>query len=187
MDELKAWGARFDALRGEILVPKLVDHIYDYCEQVGLDAEKKQDAVLDYLRKRAVFYAEWFTIIRVLGRTMQQIDEGKELKLMKPIIRKSDLEFAELIMDTVIFYEDLFFGQMLEESWQNAKNSFVMRRSIRKTQNEESFEKLPQEFTVKQAIKVLNINYHAAAAQMNRWKNRGMIKRKGKSCVWQKC
>lgn len=187
MDELKAWGARFDALRGEILVPKLVDHIYDYCEQVGKDAEKKQDAVLDYLRKRAVFYAEWFTIIRVLGRTMQQIDEGKELKLMKPIIRKSDLEFAELIMDTVIFYEDLFFGQMLEESWQNAKNSFVMRRSIRKTQNEESFEKLPQEFTVKQAIKVLNINYHAAAAQMNRWKNRGMIKRKGKSCVWQKC
>jgi len=63
-EQLKEWGYRFDRMKGELKIDRLVDHVYNLCEQVAKDAEEKQDVVLDLLRKRAVYYAIWFTIPR---------------------------------------------------------------------------------------------------------------------------
>lgn len=184
-EAMKKWGERFDALKGEVYVPKLVDHCYKLCEKAAKAAQLEDDHVLDYFRKRAVFYAEWFTIIRVLGKAMLQHDKDEKVDIMKPKITQSDLDFAEFIFDTIIYYQDLFFGSMLEEVWQNAQNSFVMRKQTRTTRNEQLFDALPNTFDRKIVQDILSLTYNSASQQCSRWQKLGLIKKTGKG-VWQK-
>lgn len=184
-EALKKWGERFDALKGEVYVPKLVEHCYKLCERAARAAQLDDDYILDYFRKRAVFYAEWFTIVRVMAKAMLQHDKNEKVNIMKPKITQSDLDFAEFVFDTVIYYQDLFFGKMLEETWANAKNSFVMRKQTRTSRNEVLFDELPQSFDRKQVQTLLGLAYNAAATQCSRWEKRGLIKKTGKG-VWQK-
>jgi hypothetical protein len=184
-EELKKWGERFDALKGEVYVPKLVEHCYKLCEKAAKAAKLDEDHVLDYFRKRAVFYAEWFTIVRVLAKAMLQHDKDEKVDIMKPKITQSDLDFAEFIFDTVIYYQDLFFGSMLEETWANAKNAFVMRKQTRTSRNERLFDTLPDTFDRKQAASLLGLTVCAAGMQCNRWMKLGYIKKVGKG-LWQK-
>ena len=184
-EAMKKWGERFDALKGEVYVPKLVDHCYKLCEKAAKAAQLEDDHVLDYFRKRAVFYAEWFTIIRVLGKAMQEHDKDEKVDIMKPKISQSDLDFAEFIFDTIVYYQDVFFGSMLEEVWQNATNAFVMRKQTKTSRNEKLFDALPMTFDRKQVQDLLGLAYGAAAQQCTRWLKQGMIK-KVKQGVWQK-
>ena len=68
-ESMKQWGYRFEKLHGELPLERLTDHVYDLCEQSAQEAEAADDHVLDYLRKRAVFYATWLTIPRILARS----------------------------------------------------------------------------------------------------------------------
>ncbi len=183
--DLQKWGEFFDKLKGELFIPKLVNHVYDLCEKAANVAKAKDDKVLNYFRKRAVFYAEWFTIPRILARHWLENKDKKNFNIMKPVIKKSDLDFAELVFDTVIYYQDLFFGKMLEDCWQNGKNEFAVRRQLHTSRNEGMFDTLPKEFSVNVAAKILNINYSAASSQLNRWAQRNMIVKEGKG-VWKK-
>lgn len=184
-EAMTKWGERFDALKGEVYVPKLVDHCYKLCEKAAKAAQLEDDHVLDYFRKRAVFYAEWFTIIRVLGKAMQEHDKDEKVDIMKPKISQSDLDFAEFIFDTIIYYQDVFFGSMLEEVWQNATNAFVIRKQTKTSRNERLFDALPKTFDRKQVQDLLGINYYAAQSQCTRWLKLGLIKKAGKG-IWQK-
>lgn len=184
-EELKKWGERFDALKGEVIVPKLVEHCYNLCEKAAKAAKIDDDHVIDYFRKRAVFYAEWFTIIRVLAKAMLAHDKDEKVNIMKPQITKSDLEFAEFVFDTIIYYQDLFFGSMLEEVWANASNAFVMRRQTRTSRNQILFESLPQTFTIENVISMCGLTKSAAGMQCNRWTKLRWIKKISKG-QWQK-
>lgn len=184
-EELKKWGERFDALSGEVFVPKLVEHCYKLCEKAAKAAKIDDDHVIDYFRKRAVFYAEWFTIVRVLARAILKHEQDDTVNIMKPQIKKSDLDFAEFIFDTVIYYQDIFFGQMLEDVWQNATNSFVVRKQTRTTRNQGLFESLPETFEAKNVIALFGCTQAAAGMQCNRWAKLGWISKIGKG-IWKK-
>ena len=181
---LKQWAFKLDKLQGEMPIKKLVDHVYKLCEDSAAQAEMEHDKVLDYLRKRAVFYAEWFTLPRILARESLK-DKKHKVNLQKPTIKQSDLDFAELIFDSVIYYQDLFFGKMLEEVWQNARNAFAVRRLIRTSRNEEIFETLPKEFNIDDVVQKLGNNKNAANTQINRWVKRNLCKKLKKN-LWQK-
>ena len=170
--KLKEWAFRFDSMKGELAIKPLVDHVYSLCEQATWEAEASGDAVLDFLRKRAVFYATWFTIPRIYGR---QWDEYQ--KTGKVVIDQGDLDFATLMFEAVIYWQDRFFGRMLQESWTNAENDYKPR--VRNTQNDGVFAKLPQEFTSKQVQEMLEISAGGAGAQIGRWKNQGLIEKIG--------
>ena len=60
-EAMKQWGYRFEKLHGELPLQRLTDHVYDLCELSAQEAEAADDHVLDYLRKRAVFYATSMT------------------------------------------------------------------------------------------------------------------------------
>lgn len=175
LDLMKRWGQRFDALKGELFVPKLVEHCYKLCEKAALSAKEKNDHVLDYFRKRAVFYAEWFTIPRILARAIIEHEVDENVNIMRPVVTKEDLMFAEVIYDTVIYYQDIFFGKMLEDVWQNAQNEFIVRKATRVSRNEELFDLLNKEFNLKDVQNVLRVSYDAARSQATRWLKRGLI------------
>jgi hypothetical protein len=169
-EELKQWGYRFEQLHGELPLGRLTDHVYKLCELSAQEAEAAGDLVLDYLRKRAVFYATWFTVPRIIGRQYETFKKTGELD-----ISDDDLSFATLIYDSVIWFQDYFFGQMLQDSWDNAEREYVPRR--RNTKNADAYRDLPETFTAKDVMAVLDIEKTAAQQQARRWLLHGFVER----------
>ena len=167
-ETMKQWGFKFEQLTGELPLERLTDHVYSLCELSAQEAEAANDLVLDYLRKRAVFYATWFTVPRILGR---QYDEFK--KTGKLDINDDDLKFATLMYDSVIWFQDHFFGQMLQDSWDNAEREYVPRR--KNSKNADAYRDLPETFTTKEVQEMLDLEIHAASQQCNRWVVHGFI------------
>ena len=179
---LKEWGYRFDTMKGELKISKLVDHCYTLCDNYAHQAEETQDDVLDLLRKRAVFYAIWFTIPRIYGR---QWERYKETGCVD--INDEDLQFASIIYEAVIYWQDYFFGRMLEDSWQNAENEIQPRR--RNSKAADDFQALPQDFTVDDIAKMFDIEKSSARQRIKRWKDGGYVKERGsgRPVVYEKC
>ena len=169
-EAMKQWGYRFEKLHGELPLQRLTDHVYDLCELSAQEAEAADDHVLDYLRKRAVFYATWLTIPRILARQYEEFRKTGKLE-----ITDDDLKFATLIYDAVIYFQDHFFGQMLQDSWDNAAREYVPRR--RNTKNAEAYKSLPETFGVKDVMSMLDIEDNPARQQCNRWMTHGFIER----------
>ena len=78
--------------------------------------------------------------------------------------------------DAVIYWEDYFFGQMLQESWDNAQRIFQPR--VRTSRNAQLYAQLPEEFTTKEAAMILGKNDNATGQQLSRWVKSGYIERK---------
>jgi len=165
--KLKEWGYRFDTVKGELPIAKLVDHVYDLGEAYAKKAEEAQDDVLDFLRKRAVFYAIWFTIPRILGRQWEQYRDTKQLD-----VNDEDLQFASIIYEAVIYWQDYYFGAMLQDSWTNAANEHVVRKPVRNKTADE-FKALPQVFTINDFDSSLTEG--ARRMRITRWKQAGYI------------
>ena len=168
--KIKQWAFRFDSMKGELKIGRLVDHVYNLCQEATWTAEASGDRVLDMLRKRAVFYAIWFTIPRIYARQWKQYEKTGEVE-----VDDSDLQFATLIYDAVLYWQDRLFGRMLEDSWQNAENDDKPR--LRRTVNDEVFARLPQEFDTKAVIDMMKVSKGGASAQLRRWLAAGMLER----------
>ena len=171
---LKQWGFWFDRIQGHLPIDRLVDHAYELCEQSAAEAETMKDDVLDTLRRRAVFYAEWFTVPRIVARLRRE--DGTTAPLDELTVTDDDLQWATVMYDAVIYWEDYFFGQMLQESWDNAKRIFQPR--VRTSHNAQLYARLPDTFTTKEAAMVLGKNDNATGQQLSRWVKSGYIERK---------
>ena len=169
-ESMKQWGYRFEKLHGELPLERLTDHVYDLCEQSAQEAEAADDHVLDYLRKRAVFYATWLTIPRILARQYEEFKKTGKLD-----ITDDDLKFSTLMYDAVIYFQDHFFGQMLQDSWDNAAREYVPRR--KNSKNAENYKALPEVFTAKDVMQVLDIENNPANQQCKRWVMHGFVER----------
>jgi hypothetical protein len=169
-EAMKLWGFKFEQLHGELPLQRLTDHVYDLCELSAQEAEAADDHVLDYLRKRAVFYATWLTIPRILAREYDTFKQTGKLE-----VTDDDLKFSTLIYDAVIYFQDHFFGQMLQDSWDNAAREYVPRR--RNTKNAEAYKSLPETFGVKEVMNMLDLENAAAHKQCQRWMMHGFVER----------
>ena len=148
-----------------------MDHVYTLCEQTAAEAALANDTVLDYLRKRAVFYATWFTIPRIYGRQWENYR-----KTGKVTVNKGDLQFATLIYDAVLYFQDYFFGQMLEDSWENATKDFVPRR--RRDGTVELYEMLPDQFKAEDMMRAGSFSTNKTASNLAaRWVSDGLVRR----------
>ncbi|MBQ7512853.1 MAG: hypothetical protein IJS95_00510 [Prevotella sp.] len=212
---LLSWAYEMEQLAGALPIQKLVDHTWMLCEQAAKAAEESHDLVLDTLRRRAVFYAQWFTIpvivVRAIEKRRKLIAEGDAggghigghigdgssvssprhsknrpleaegsgptipsvIELME--VTAKDLRMAEVIFDSIIYWQDTFFGQMLQDSWDNGEKTFVPR--IRKSRNAEEYQRLPKEFKNADVVATLGLNQDAAKTQISRWEKAGYIER----------
>ena len=166
---LKEWGYRFDTMKGELKVQRLVDYCYDLCAQYAEEAGEGTDDVLDLLRKRAVYYAIWFTLPRIYGRQWESYRETGKVD-----IDDDDLKFAAIIYEAVIYWQDYYFGRMLSDTWQNAENEVKPRR--RNSKAAQDFESLPKEFDAERVMSVLGLDLATSRKRIARWLNAGYIK-----------
>ena len=179
--QLKEWACKFDKLEGELKIERLVNYVYKLCQNSAYEAEADHDKVIDYLRKRAVFYATWFTVPRIVARAISLVEGGsskvKGGASTNPLdyveVQKSDLAFAKLIYDAVIYWQDFFFGVMLENAWE--KPGPKPRRNY--SFNSTCYNDLPQQFGIKDVAYSIQQTENAASVQINRWLKLGYIER----------
>ena len=169
--KLKEWGFRFDGMKGELQLGPLVDHCYHLCEEYAREAGETGDDVLDLLRKRAVYYAIWYTIPRIYGRQWEQYRETGKIE-----INDDDLLFASIIYEAVIYWQDYFFGKMLQDTWDDAENDVQPRK--RNSKANDDYNMLRDEFTIDDVAKVAEISTDAAKMRIMRWKSAGYVQAK---------
>jgi hypothetical protein len=116
-----------------------------------------------------VYYAIWFTLPRIYGRQWETYRENGQVE-----INDEDLQFASIIYEAVIYWQDYYFGRMLSDSWQNAKNEVQPRKRI--TKAAQDFEALPKQFTSEDVAKVINIDEHLAIQRIANWRKSGYIR-----------
>ena len=173
---LKEWGYYFESLKGELKIDRLVDHVYTLCKQCAQECEENRDDVRDFLRKRAVFYATWLVIPQIVGRLRgKKKQNGEPLTLQDVKVTDNDLRMASVIFDAVLYYQDHLFGQMLQDSWDNAKREFQPRK--RNSRYAQAYEQLPSPFSVSDVERVLGVTNNAAAQHCKRWLQSGYIDR----------
>jgi hypothetical protein len=90
-----------------------------------------------------------------------------------------ELRFSEVMFNSVVAWQDAYFGQMLQDSWDNADKAFVPR--VRRSKNADGFAALPQEFKNADVQRCLDISGHAASNQIIRWLSAGFIEKKQKN------
>ena len=181
---LLAWAFEMQKTAGELPIGKLVEYTYDLCEEAAKEAEEDNDLVLDLLRRRAVFYAQWFTVPILVTRAIEERNElakknktGEDLPSVIDLIRVTDddLRFSKLIFKSGIAWQDAYFGQMLQESWENADKTFIPR--VRRSRNTDAFTLLPKEFKNADVQKALNLNSNSSSSQIQRWIAAGYVEK----------
>ena len=180
--KLLSWAYEMWGVSGEMPIAELVDHSYDLCADAAKLAEERNDKVLDVIRRRAALFAVWFTVPIIAVRAIEERrklaaanKEGEELPkvidLMK--VTKSDLDFCTVMFDSVVYWQDAFFGQMLQDSWENGNKAFVPR--VRASRNSDAYAMLPQQFKNADVQAKLNLNSDQASSQIARWEKKGYV------------
>ena len=80
--------------------------------------------------------------------------------------------------DSVLFWQDYYFGSLLQEAWTSAEQETKPRAVNyyqRKGKNADSFSLLPDEFKLEDVIHKLNISDSAARNQVKRWQKSGLV------------
>ena len=171
-EQMRQWGYEFSEMSGELHIEKLVEAVYDYGDMLAQRAGDDSDDVLDLLRKRAAFYAIWFTVPRIYGRQWKKYKETG-----KVTVDKKDIAFAELIYDAVIYWQDHFFGKMLEDTWNDYENRIQVRNHKSKTV--QVYALLPEVFTLQDVKKLNGTTESACRKLIENWKNSGYIVKSG--------
>ena len=156
---------------------------------------------MDDLRRRAVFYAAWYTIPVMVWRAVEKQREMEEVRGKKDDgkgktddrrgktddgstqpsvvslveVTEQDKLFSKVIFDAVVHFQDSFFGNMVQEARENANRNFQPRR--RNSRNADNYAALAEEFKVEDVISVCAITKSAASNQIQRWMESGFVER----------
>ena len=107
--------------------------------------------------------------------TLTATQVAKTFNMALVDVTDDDLSFATVIYDAVIYYQDHFFGQMLQDSWDNAEREYVPRR--KNSRNADAYRDLPATFGVKDVMQVLGVEDSPARKQCQRWVTHGFVER----------
>ncbi len=190
-----------DKIGGKLPIDDLMDYLYDVCKEACQEALDANDEIMDDLRRRAVFYAAWYTIPVMVWRAVEKhremeagrgemddvrgkmddvrgkMDDEKTLPSVVSLVEvtEQDKQFSKVIFDAVVHFQDAFFGNMVQEARENANRNFQPRR--RKTRNADNYAALPEEFSLEDIAKVCAIKKTAASTQIQRWVESGFVER----------
>ena len=165
---LERWGYILQDFEGEISVPKLVDYCYDWCARQCEIAALEDDYLIDYFRKRVPIYMMRYTIPRIVMR-----EYANYAKTGKWTVKQSDLDFAQLIGDYLMYIQIYLFGSKIEQA--KEKQLEDARPRLRKSKFQAFYDSLGDTFT-KEEFAVNYKNGNAARACISRLIKIGAIK-----------
>ncbi len=170
-DLLKTWAFRLDDVSGELPVWPLCEEIYDWQKYHTEIAAYNEDKADEMLLKRVGYYGINISMPFIL---MRHWDEWKEKKTFE--VDDIDKRLCRLVLDIQYYSQRYFFGRLAELYFENQKRDIQERRQ-RQSKYDQCYEKLPQEFTSKEAEQVYGIDKSLVDTALSRLCKRGYIER----------
>ncbi len=173
----------FDKIRVNITdCLRLSDFCYDWCNSQCEQARLEDDACVEYFRKRIPIYMMRYTLPRIIDRNLGKFAHG----LLKPGERldvlDSDIEFARLIGDYLMFISIYQWGEALLTAIEEDES--LKKPRLRKTKFAQNYFKLPKTFVFND-IRIYYATDASARDAISKLVRNGCIKKTGDE-KWEK-
>ena len=136
----------FDTLRCPFTdIERLTLFCHGWCARQALQARLEEDYCVEYFRKRIPLYMMRYTLPRIVGRQLHKFEDGYLRRGETLEILDSDLEFARLIGDYLMYISIFLWGTRLLEADDEQKKHLMPRQ--RRSKFMDNFYNLPEVFT----------------------------------------
>ena len=161
-NRLREWAKRLDKTKGELKLSKIVDELYDWTARRMADAEENNSKADELLLKRCAYHGFNFAAPFIMMRHWCQLHQDGDYWCGEFDTDEVDWQLAELIVNIQYACQRHFFGAMAEHYFENQSreaNVNVQRRQ----KTFDGFERLPEEFTSDDVIRVFSLANDATA------------------------
>ena len=155
-NRLKEWAKKLDRTKGELSVQKIVDELYDWTARRMADAAENDSKADEMLLKRCAYHGLNFSAPFIVMRHWGELHQEGEFWCGTFETDEVDWKLAEMIVNIQYACQRHYFGTMAENYFDNKmRDASVNVRRQPKTI--EAFQRLPEEFTVEDAMRCFSL------------------------------
>ena len=159
---LKEWAWKLDRTKGELPVERLVDNLYEWTARRMEDAKENNSKADEMLLKRCAYHGLNFSVPFIVMRHWNQLHQDGDFWCGKFETDEVDWQLTELLVNIQYACQRHYFGALAEKyfdsRWRDAATNMK-----RQQKTLVAFERLPEEFTVEDAMRCFQLNTEGAA------------------------
>ena len=161
-ERLKEWAGKLDRTKGELTVQKIVDELYDWTARRMMDAQANDSKADEMLLKRCAYDGFNFAAPFIVMRHWDKMRLDGTYWCGEFETDDVDWHLAELIVNIQYACQRHYFGAMAEAYFDNKlRDASVNVRRNQKTVD--SFNRLPEEFTVDDVMRCFSFKAESSA------------------------
>ena len=159
---LSEWAGKLDKTKGELSLKAIVDELYDWTDRRMKDAEENNSEADEMLLKRCAYHGLNFAAPFIIMRHWDQLKKDGDFWCGEFQTDEVDWRLAELLVNIQYACQRYYFGAMAENYFDNKhRDASVNVRRNQKTFD--SFNRLPEEFTVDDVIRCFSFKAESSA------------------------
>ena len=176
---LKEWGEKLDRMKGKLSLDKIVDELYDWTARRMEDAKEDNSKAEEMLLKRCAYHGINFSAPFIVMRHWDKIRQDGAYYCGEFDTDEVDWKLAELIVNIQYACQRHYFLGMAEKYFDDQLRELSIN-SHRNSKTIESFNRLPDEFTVEDVMSCFSLSkIPVARVRVNRLAKDGLVERIG--------
>ena len=161
-ERLKAWAEKLDRMKGELTVQKIVDELYDWTARRMEDAKENDSKADEMLLKRCAYHGLNFAAPFIVMRHWDSMKQDGQYWCGEFETDEVDWRLAELIVNIQYACQRHYFGAMAENYFDNKEKEASVNVQ-RRGKTVESFNRLPDEFTIEDVMRCFTLTNKVSA------------------------
>ena len=177
-ERLKTWAEKLDRMKGELSVQKIVDELYDWTARRMMDAKENDSKADEMLLKRCAYHGLNFSAPFIVMRHWDKMHQEGDFWCGAFETDEVDWRLAELITNIQYACQRHYFGAMAEAYFDNKLKDASVNVQ-RKSRTIESFNRLPEEFTVDDVMRCFGLSVDSSKVRIFRLQKDHLIEKIG--------
>ena len=161
-NRLKEWAEKLDRMKGELTVQKIVDELYDWTARRMADAAENDSRADEMLLKRCAYHGLNFAAPFIVMRHWDCMKQDGNYWCGEFETDEVDWKLAELIVNIQYACQRHYFGALAEKYFDD-KTRDAAANVQRRGKTIESFNRLPEEFTVDDVMRCFTLKSNTSA------------------------
>ena len=176
---LKAWAFKLDKTKGLLPMDKIVAELYDWTARRMMDAKENDSRADEMLLKRCAYHGLNFSAPFIVMRHWDQLKKEGDYWCGEFETDDVDWKLAETITNIQYTCQRHYFGAMAEAYFDNKLKDASVNVQ-RRQRTIEGFNRLPEEFTIEDAMRCFSLTNDAVArVKINRLMKDHLVEKTG--------
>ena len=177
-ERLKTWAEKLDRMKGELSVQKIVDELYDWTARRMMDAKENDSKADEMLLKRCAYHGLNFSAPFIVMRHWDKMHQEGDFWCGEFETDEVDWRLAELITNIQYACQRHYFGAMAEAYFDNKLKDASVNVQ-RKSRTIESFNRLPEEFTIDDVMRCFGLSVDSSKVRIFRLQKDHLVEKIG--------